>query len=67
MPKRIERAEVQELLAAGAQLIEVLPHEAYDMEHIDGALNIPLQKLEERAPDELDASRPIITYCSGSL
>ena len=67
MPKRIERTEVQELLAAGAQLVEVLPHDDYELEHIDGAMNIPLRKLEERAPDELEKTKPVITYCSGSL
>jgi rhodanese-related sulfurtransferase len=67
MPKRMERTELQELLAAGAQLVEVLPRKVYDMEHIAEAINIPLRNLEERAPDELDASRPVITYCSDSL
>jgi rhodanese-related sulfurtransferase len=67
MPKRIDRAEVQELLSAGAQLVEVLPSGEYESEHIRGATNIPLQEIEARAPDELNASKPIVTYCSGSL
>src|ERR671919_1284713 len=67
MPKRIERTEVLKLLAEGVQLVEVLPHEEYELEHIDGAISIPLRKLEQRAPAELDSSTPVITYCSGSL
>jgi rhodanese-related sulfurtransferase len=67
MPKRIDRSDVRDLLVEGAQLIEVLPHDVYEQEHIDGAMNIPLRELEARAPDELDSSRPVITYCSGAL
>jgi rhodanese-related sulfurtransferase len=42
MPPEIQREEVQRLVAAGAQLVDVLPRAEYDAEHIAGAISIPL-------------------------
>lgn len=63
MPTDIARADVQRLVAQGAQLVEVLPREEYDDEHIPGALSIPLAEL--RRPS-LDRARPVITYCQNA-
>jgi rhodanese-related sulfurtransferase len=46
----MERDEVQELLAASVQLVEVLPSNAYESEHIRGAINIPLREIEPEPP-----------------
>ena len=46
MPKEIDRDEVQRLLAEGAQLVEVLPREEFEEEHLPGAINMPLRRLE---------------------
>jgi rhodanese-related sulfurtransferase len=62
---RIER--VRELLAAGAQLVEVLPEEEYTEERIPGAINIPLKKLDASTASVLDRERPVIVYCWDSL
>ncbi len=64
MPTSIGRDKVQELVAAGAQLVEVLPAEDYEKEHIAGAVNIPNKEVAERAPRELERDRPIIVYCN---
>ena len=64
MPAEIGRDEVQRLLAEGAQLVEVLPQEEYDEEHIAGAINIPLKQLKDDAPRRLDRTRPVIVYCN---
>jgi rhodanese-related sulfurtransferase len=45
------------------QLVEVLPEKEYGWAHLPGALSIPLTELRERAPQELDPARPVITYC----
>ena len=37
MPTRIERAEVQELLAGEVHLVEVLPRKVYELKDIAGA------------------------------
>lgn len=62
MPREIDRHEVRRLVDGGAQLVEVLPAEEYEEEHIPGAINIPLRRLARRA-HELDPDRPVIVYC----
>jgi len=66
MPKSIMRREVQRLLAEGAQLVEVLPAKEFAEEHIAGAMSIPLRRLADRAPEELNPQRPVIVYCFDS-
>ncbi|HYV01928.1 MAG TPA: rhodanese-like domain-containing protein [Actinomycetota bacterium] len=63
MPKGIGRDEVQRLLSEGAQLVEVLPREEFDEEHLPGAINLPLRRLGKEARDRLDPNRPVIVYC----
>ena len=63
MPKPIDRAEVQRLVAAGAQLVEVLPPEEYKEEHLPGAVSVPLRRIESQARELLDPNRPVIVYC----
>jgi len=48
--RSIRREEVRQLLKEGAQLVEVLPHDEYEEEHIAGAINIPLKELNPRRP-----------------
>jgi rhodanese-related sulfurtransferase len=66
MPKPIDRFEVQRLLQAGAQLVEVLPPEEYEEEHIPGAISLPLRRIESQARDRLDPARPVVVYCFDS-
>lgn len=64
--ERIERGEVQRLMREEqAQLVEVLPQEEYEYEHIEGAVNIPLKELDSTARQRLDADRPV--YCNDYL
>ena len=63
MPRDVDRQEVQRLLRDGAQLVEVLPPEEYDEEHIPGAINIPLRRIDQEASTRLDPRRPVIVYC----
>jgi rhodanese-related sulfurtransferase len=63
MPSEIERRQVQELLARGAQLVEVLPLDEYADEHVLGAINIPLKHLDAATRTGLDRGRPVIVYC----
>jgi len=62
MPRPIARDQVRELLARGAQLIEVLPADEYEEAHLPGAVNIPLEQLG-RQMGGLRRDRPVITYC----
>jgi len=63
MPTPIDRDEVQRLLRDGAQLVEVLPAEEYEDEHLPGAINIPLKELDAESTRRLDRDRPVIAYC----
>jgi rhodanese-related sulfurtransferase len=63
VPTRIEIEELQELLAEGAQLVEVLPAEEYDELHLPGAVNIPLKELDADTTAGLDRKSPVIVYC----
>jgi rhodanese-related sulfurtransferase len=66
VPRGIGRDEVRTLLDRGAQLVEVLPSEEYRDEHLPGAINLPLRKLDDEAPGRLDPDRPVIVYCYDS-
>jgi rhodanese-related sulfurtransferase len=63
MPTEIGREDVQRLVADGAQLVEVLGAEEYEAEHLTGAINIPLRRIDAEARDRLDPNRPVIVYC----
>ena len=63
MPIDIQREEVRRLVAAGAQLVDVLPRAEYDAEHIAGAINIPLKELDAQSTAILDRDQPVIVYC----
>jgi rhodanese-related sulfurtransferase len=67
MPGFIEREEVRRLVDEGAQLVEVLGRPQYEEEHLPGAVNIFLRAIAEKAPAELDRSRPVIVYCQDTL
>jgi rhodanese-related sulfurtransferase len=60
--RRIERDEVQRLVAEGAQLVEVLPREEYEDEHLPNAISIPLKDLDASTA-QVDRRRPVIVYC----
>ena len=63
MPAEIDRKQVQNLVGQGAQLVEVLPTDEYEEDHLPGAISLPLRRLETEAVDVLDRSRPVIVYC----
>jgi rhodanese-related sulfurtransferase len=64
VPASIDRAEVQRLLREEqAQLIEVLPPDEYEDEHLPGAINIPLKKLDRDTTSSLEREQPVIVYC----
>jgi rhodanese-related sulfurtransferase len=60
---RIEIEELQDLLAGGAQLVEVLPAEEYEELHVPGAVNIPLKELDADTTAGLERKSPVIVYC----
>ncbi len=67
MPTFILKDEVRKLLEEGAQLVEVLPREEYEEEHLPGAVSIPLKELDGKAAAGLDRDAPVIVYCHDYL
>ncbi len=64
MPKEIHDVkQLQQLMAQGAQLVEVLPSGEYDEEHLPGAVNIPLKNFTRDTVAGLDPARPVVVYC----
>ena len=59
----IDREELERLIDDGAQLVEVLPREEYEEEHLPGAINIPLKDLDAGSVGVLDQDRPVVVYC----
>ncbi len=46
-----------------AQLVEVLPSDEFEDEHLPSAINIPLKALDGESTRELNRLRPVIVYC----
>jgi len=67
MVTRIDLKRLQELLADGAQLIEVLPHAEFAEEHLPGAISLPLKELDATTTSTLDRTRPVVVYCWDGL
>jgi len=61
--KDIDRDELRRLVDAGAQLVEVLPRNEFEEDHLPGAINLPLREIETDARTTLDPARPLIVYC----
>jgi rhodanese-related sulfurtransferase len=60
-------AELKRLIAAGAQLVEVLPREEYDELHLPGAISLPLKQLDARSTQRLDPGKDVVVYCWDAL
>ena len=67
MPTPIDRDRVRELVAVGAQLIDVLPAHEFEEGHLPGAINIPLKQLNRESTRLLDRSCPVIVYCHDDI
>jgi len=63
MHQIIVREDVQRLAREGAQIVEVLPREEYEQEHLPGAINIPLKELDAKRASLLSKDRPVVVYC----
>ena len=63
MASLIDRDQLRDLVAHGAQLVEVLPAGEYAEDHLPGARSIPLSKVNAESAATLDPSRAVIVYC----
>jgi len=62
--KEVSREEAQELVAGGAQLVDVRAEHEWEAGRIEGASHLPLAELAERTA-EIDKDRPVVLYCRG--
>lgn len=66
MAQGIDRDRICRLMEQGAQIVDVLPAREYGEDHLPGALNLPLRKIEADAAHVLDPGRPVVVYCADS-
>lgn len=66
MAREIDREQVRRLMEQRAQIVDVLPAREYGEEHLPGAINLPLRRIEAEASQVLDRSRPVVVYCADS-
>ncbi len=65
--REIQHRELAEMVATGAQIVEVLPSHEYNAAHIRGAIHVPLGRILRDAAAALDRDRPLVVYCRDSL
>lgn len=58
--------EMMEADPSQVTLLDVRPKEAYEVEHISGAINIPLEEIRQRL-DEIPRDKPVYIYCTVGL
>lgn len=63
----VSRDEVRRLQAQGAAVVEVLPNEEYELEHIAGAVNLPLKELDRSVLERFPTDRVLVVYCNDAL
>ena len=62
----IECPKAREMVANGAQLVDVRSPQEFGMGAIPGSLNVPLHTIHG-AEQHLDKSKPVIVYCASGM
>jgi len=60
---KLPPAEAKRLVSEGALLVDVRTPSEFREEHVDGALNIPLQELSDRLSELGEKSTVLVLYC----
>lgn len=58
--------EARQMVANGAQLVDVRSPQEFGMGAIPGSKNVPLQAIHT-AEQHLDKSKPVIVYCASGM
>ena len=66
MAQEVDRDGVRRFMARGAQIVDVLPAREYSEDHLPGAINLPIRRIETEASRVLDRRRPVVVYCADS-
>jgi len=67
MAAKVTAEQVRELVDGGGQLLEVLPREEYEEQHLPGAISLPLKELDADAVAVLNTETAVIVYCWDSI
>jgi phage shock protein E len=63
--ERVRNEAPDEALGTGRVVVDVRQPEEFAEGHLDGAVNIPLGELADRAGELGDPATPVVTYCNG--
>jgi rhodanese-related sulfurtransferase len=63
----VDHREVLRIIAAGGQIVDVLPAHEYRVAAVRGAIHLPLPRLLHDAERILDTKRPVVVYCRDCL
>ena len=66
MAQQIGRERVRRLMEQGAQIVDVLPAQEYGEDHLPGAINLTLRRIEAEASRVLDPHRAVLVDCADS-
>lgn len=57
-------AGINDLIKAGAKVVDVRSTDEYADEHFNGALNIPVDQIQSRLDEIGDKTAPVVLYCA---
>ena len=63
----IDSAQAHSLVDGGAALIDVRSPQEYASGHVDGARNIPVGEIAERAAEVGAKDAPVVVYCRSGM
>lgn len=67
-PMPVELVDMDELLSAGAVLVDARSYHSYQQEHLAGAVSLPLAHFDDQVEEfkqQFSPAQTLITYCSG--
>jgi phage shock protein E len=64
---KISSKRAHELVAAGAQLLDVRSESEFASGHVPGATNVPVNRLSARAAALVQEGRTIVVYCASGM
>jgi rhodanese-related sulfurtransferase len=64
---KISASKARDLVAAGAQLIDVRTRGEFESGHLAGAENVPLDELPVLAKGLANTGKPLVVYCQSGM
>ena len=64
---KVPAEKAKELVKKGARLIDVRTHAEFQGGHLEGAINIPVQELENRLADAGPKEATYVVYCASGM